>query len=324
MEPKQPTPSEERAPKPSLSVELPQEVTTEQEGKSTYKILTLENYKKVAEEEQSMMPLQYADDESLRAFYVGRTEELIDKMVGSDADVVVFLDKSARPLAWMVAELWPLFAQGKPMPEFKFVNIDAAQWANLPGDGARPTEEDMASVKVSNEEIVRLREVFTPKVATSHDGEHSELEYGNSTFLDGKKVMIVDEISTTGATLQFANEVMHRAFPEVNEIYPVAWMHATLVNKGQGLYPREIPIWYHHDREEGRGVGDAPDRGWLSRRFDSPDPDSLQLRKEIEQLAQDVRTGDQPIIPLEDPDDPKYAGMTIRRAKEPERRGILD
>lgn len=324
MEPKYPTSSEDQTPKPSLSIELPSEVSTEKEERLEYRILTLDNYRKVAEEEQSMVPLQYADDESFRAFYVARTEELIDKMVGSDADVAVFLDKSARPLAWMVAEFWPVFAPNKPMPEFKFVNIDAAQWANLPGDGARPTEEDMANVEVSNDEIVKLREIFTPKYAQSHDGEYSELARGNTTYLDGKKVMVIDEISTTGATLQFSNKVMHQAFPEATEIYPVAWMHATFVKKGQGLYPREIPVWYHHRREEGRGVGDAPDREWLSRRFDSPDPESLQLRAEFKQLVEDVRNGLQPIIPLEDPDDPKYAGMTIRQAREPERRSILD
>lgn len=315
MEPKyhdKPT-GESAAPKSNLDLGV--ENTAESEGRTEYRILTLDNYRKVAEEEQSMVPLQYADDESLRAHYVNRTEDLIGEILQKDIDTVVFLDKSARPLSWMVREFWDIFAPGKPMPEMKFVNIDAAQWANMPSDGARPTEEDMAEVVVTQDEIQKLRTIFTPKEAVWHEGDESTLGLADHTYLDGRRVLVVDEIKTTGSTLKFASQVMQQAFPEATDIQATSWMTATFIKKGQGLYPREIPVWYHHEVEAGRGVGDAPDREWLSRRFDTPDEDSLQLRAEFRQLAKDVRDGKQPIIPAGDLDDPRYAGMKIRQVR---------
>ena len=89
-------------------------------------------------------------DEQLRLEYIQLTDGLIHQMThGVEAtdpitgekskkkpDVVVWLDKSARPLAWFTKELWPTLAPDPDsdeipeMPAFKFVNIDRDQWVN--------------------------------------------------------------------------------------------------------------------------------------------------------------------------------------------------
>src|SRR5690606_37669804 len=88
--------------------------------------------------------------EELRMQYLHLTDQLIQKMTQEKEvenpetgekqlkrpSVVVFLDKSARPLSHLVRELWPTFAKDletgevPPMPAFKFLNIDREQWVN--------------------------------------------------------------------------------------------------------------------------------------------------------------------------------------------------
>src|SRR5487761_225536 len=89
-------------------------------------------------------------DDQLRMEYIQLTDGLINVMTDGvevidpetqekqtrKPDVVVWLDKSARPLAWFTKDLWPTLAvdpktgEVPKMPEFKFVNIDKKQWVN--------------------------------------------------------------------------------------------------------------------------------------------------------------------------------------------------
>jgi hypothetical protein len=76
----------------------------------------------------------------MRAEYITYTDGLISRLAESETDVAIFLDKSARPVAWLVKELWNTLApvnkqtgQIMKMPEIKFLNIDREQWGPFIG-----------------------------------------------------------------------------------------------------------------------------------------------------------------------------------------------
>ena len=87
---------------------------------------------------EESLDYQILNDPDLRERYVYNTERLIGRIIAHETDEVVFLDKSARPVAWMVRSLWPLLGideEGKhiPVPEMRFVNIDREQWQSIVG-----------------------------------------------------------------------------------------------------------------------------------------------------------------------------------------------
>jgi len=125
----------------------------------------------------------------------------------------------------------------------------------------------------------------------------------NRTYFDNSKVVIVDEVRSSGDTLVMAKKFFEEAFPTAN-IVGKYWMIPETVNKPkQGRRPAEIPVWYREWTAAGRGVADINQsvsmqssssrqrKGWhfLSTRPERPDLDAEQLRQEIKQLAQDVR-----------------------------------
>lgn len=259
-----------------------------------YNILTLENYRKRMVDEQQLLDIDYLDDDRLRAFYVMRTDRLIQEAESEEVDTMLYLDKSARPIQWMVREFWPIFAGDKPMPESKFVNIDASTLLGRSESEPRPDEQDIYDAKIPEEVIQELRTIFI-------DPSNRDV-----SMFDGKKVMVVDEVSVSGGTLSLAVKILSEAFPRA-EFVGRSWMTPEKVKRGYGIYPKELPVWYHKIDPRGRGVGDLKPG---SRVLSAPgaemdlatgkfrqDELSKQLRAEVKQLAKDVKEGRQSIIP---------------------------
>ncbi len=116
--------------------------------RTEYSILTLQNYHQRMVEEQQLMDIDYPDDDRLRAFYVMRTDQLIEEAEKEQVDTILYLDKSARPIQWLVKEFWPIFAGNKPMPESKFANIDASEWLGKTSDEPRPDEDEIYKAEI--------------------------------------------------------------------------------------------------------------------------------------------------------------------------------
>jgi hypothetical protein len=291
----------------------------EQEKSSEYKLLTAENYIDLITDRQGVMPtdtIARGDSEGMRAKYVENTERLLDTIrhgfadeggpEHDHADVVFYLDKSARPVSWLVREFWQVFSDtNTPEPQTHFLNLHANE---SPG-GARPSREDMIKlVQEGNFDsyISAMREVY-PDMA-------------------GKNLLVVDEVSVSGSTEELAYQIFRRAFPDAH-IKSAAWMQAGKREDRRGnSYPTEIPVWYKKTSDSGRGVsGINPEKSHdsisstqragadiLSTRPDEPDLEAVQLRREIRQMAKDVLSGRQGIIPVDMDDDAKYQGMRIR------------
>lgn len=193
----------------------------------------------------------FDSSEEMRAKYIYRTEELIEKIVQGECDVVVYLDKSARPLSWMTSELWSIFAPDHEMPQRKFVNIDRDQlpWRGMAQFTDYPDDPDLHGKfdEAATREMVRK---LTPQEAID------ELRRIFGAQFDGKRLLIVDEIIVNGSTAVIAEEVFKIAFPKLEGVDRFYWLSpAKYRNKAQTeARPAEFPVWYSENRLVGRGV----------------------------------------------------------------------
>lgn len=303
----------------------------EKESSSEYRLLTAENYLHLITDREGVVPTETIarrDSEGMRAKYIQNTERLIDRIrhgfadeggpEHDSADVVFYLDKSARPVYWLADAMWEVFPEeGAEKPDTHFLNLHANEG---PG-GGRPTREQMirqVQEGIFDSYIETMKQVY-PDMA-------------------GKNLLVVDEVSVSGSTEELAYQIFRRAFPDAH-IKSAAWMQAGRREDRYGnSYPSEIPVWYKKSSDSGRGVaginliksaqsGSSTQRlgaEVLSTRPDAPDLEALQLRKEIRQMAKDVLSGRQSIIPAHDPDSPRYESMRIRSVGgESERRSLF-
>lgn len=289
---------------------------------TNYQILTADNYLDVITDRQGVRPTETitrGDSEGMRAAYVRNTEELLDKMRAGfadeegrspAADMVFYLDKSARPVQWLTDAFWDVFPPENDQikPNSFFLNLHAAEG---PGGGRPSVDGVRAAVEEGGFDryIAAMREVY-PDMAD-------------------KNILVVDEVSVSGATEELAYQIFRRAFPEAH-IKSAAWMQAgKRLDRVGNSYPGEIPVWYKKDSDAGRGIApidvekslassSSTQRAGadiLSTRPETPDLEAAQLRKEIKQLAHDVQAGRQPIIPAHDIDDPRYDSLSIRQTR---------
>lgn len=217
---------------------------------------------------------------------------------------MVWLDKSARPVSWLTRELWPLLARDAdgvvpPQPESRFVNIDRNQWTST----IDPNGRGLSDVGSLDPSVIRsLRSIFLANPGDRQDGLTEKIDRAPTQF-DGKTVLIVDEVRSTGRTLEYAQKFFERAFPEAR-VAGTHWM-GKLTAKSGAVGNADIPVWYSDKTEYGRGVGDRNvdlslrssntvqrlGAYFLSAALTRQDPLSRQLRHEVHQLAVDVSEG---------------------------------
>lgn len=255
----------------------------------------------------------YKTGDQLRSEYVRRTDELIRQMTEGieiedpvtheksfeRPDAVVYLDKSARPVEWLVRELWPKLAScpGEPTPERPqsfFVNIDREQWVNT----IDPEGKGTVDINRLDPTVIRsLRSIFvSPK--QKERGLSEDID-ATPSILDGKTILIVDEVFSSGRTLTYATKFFQKAFP-TTKIAGAYWMGG-VSQRGNAQGNADLPVWYKESTSKGRGVGNRDERrsqmsssrtqrlgAWfLSTGIRDSDPDSHRLRREIKQLARD-------------------------------------
>jgi len=257
--------------------------------------------------EEQRIPYEILKSPEDRMRYLQLTDNLVREMVENKTDTVIFFDKSARPVAWMIRQFWDQLApppkpgqKTRKQPDIKFLNVDREQWGAITGR----TEDGMVDVdEIPQERITELQQVMSSVPSTG-------LEKGvepdpDKSWLAGKHVMVVDEVRVSGDTLHMSQRILKRAFPEAEEIVPVAWMEGQPVidpRSGQRAN-KNNPIWYTETKVTGRGVGDRDTtkaaglhsetskigRYWLSTPFDEPDMEGMQLRREVGQMARDLQ-----------------------------------
>ena len=231
-------------------------------------------------------------DETMSRF-VTATADTVAVLTGEDdglegkpipaADHVVYLDKSARPVCWMVNTFWDAFTE-KKRPKHSFLAIDRREWfarTNTPieaneyirdEDGTARLAKfgDFRAGNVSREDIARIRATFIPGGIETEDVEEI---MKTPTGLEGKNITIVDEVSRSGSTLAIAKHLISLAIPEAASVSTHAFWDAgsqTLPNGESQM--RSVPVWYDAHTHIGRGIGDVNEPFFAERheRFNTP------------------------------------------------------
>jgi hypoxanthine phosphoribosyltransferase len=126
---------------------------------------------------------------------LAETADFVKKVMSLDPDTIFFLDKSTRPIAYMLLQI--LRKLSHKMPAIRYINI------------GRETGKKPGAFK-GDPNIVR-------KV------------YGRYINPKGR-ILIVDEHSCTGKTIELASQIISEAFPEARV-------------EGTSVYSR-LPPWY--------------------------------------------------------------------------------
>lgn len=187
-------------------------------------------------------------------------------------DAMIFLDKSARPVSWFMDAFWDQFAkEGSEKPEFDFLNIDRTNWFMSQGHRREIAERflgpsDFDIEKVSKEDLARIRAQFV--VGDIDEATWQDEVWNMPTTLDGKNVVIVDEVKSQGGTLSIATQLLKRALPESTVSGSYFWeSDRRLVNNGKELQIDSVPVWYDATDQFGRGIGDIS-QTYYERQYD--------------------------------------------------------
>jgi hypothetical protein len=217
-------------------------------------------------------------------FEVSDVEEVDDL---SRPDVVVWLDKSARPVSWMVREFWDQLAAkddvGNPVhpPRSIFLNIDREPWLYRTGissdeiDADREDQFDINKIGRESESakqiLGRIRGLFVEpaRTETTDDGREEVIRLTPENFdeevwrmpikkrkdeSDHAHMMIIDEVKSSGATARISQELLSAALPEI-KVTIGYWQNKRSAKHIPSLGRGWVPIWYSSEELTGRGIG---------------------------------------------------------------------
>lgn len=186
---------------------------------------------------------------------------------------VIYLDKSARPVSWLVNLFWEEFAakdaDGIPIkrPGHSYLNIDRSPWfrnvgINVSDDGRQKENGELATYQdftknignLDDRHIAEIRALYIEGGIEKEDGQYV-LE--TPTALDGKRILVVDEVSRTGSTLDIAKHLVKLAIPEAAEVDGAYFWHPreAPLKVGSENVLTSLPVWYDPNTLEGRGIG---------------------------------------------------------------------
>jgi hypothetical protein len=261
-----------------------------------YSILPMQAIKKINTRSGSGLDNEFYSIEKLESMYLSCSDGLIgiqdgsitvdqetigdnakytfSEFDGQPSDHVVYLDKSARPIQYLIAGLWDSLAKpSATKPEHSFVNIDKEIWLqqmNVPIhrlQNPQPEDYNFDNIdkQLLKDRINQLRAIYIkPEFIDQIDENNIESCKDLPTVLDGQNVLIVDEVESSGYTLKIALELYKRAFP--NTKFGTAYWASPrkiswTVNEKDGTESKEfaaswVPFWYDSDTAYGRGIGD--------------------------------------------------------------------
>ena len=174
-------------------------------------------------------------------------------------DEIIFLDKSARPVSWLMDAFWEQLAQkDAEKPHYDFLNIDRVNWFMDQGYRREEAEtilgpRDFDIEKVDIEDLARIRAYFV-KGDLSEDTWQDEV-WNMPTRLDGKNILIVDEVKSQGGTLSIATQLLRKAIPEAIVSGQYFW-ETSYREVGGFRQADSVPVWYSKEDAMGRGIGD--------------------------------------------------------------------
>lgn len=204
---------------------------------------------------------------------------------GEKPDVMLFLDKSARPVAWFIDAFWDQFAkEDAEKPDFEYLNIDRTNWFMKQGYLREIAErylgpEHFDIDKVPEEDFARIRAQFA--IGELSEETWQDEVWGMETSLDDKNLLIVDETKNKGGTLYIAVQLLKRAIPSATVSGIYFWESGSrLINQERNETQSDsVPVWYDAKNPMGRGVGDIS-QTYYEHAYEE-DPSQENLRRKI-------------------------------------------
>ena len=269
--------------------------------------------------------------------YVSNTANLISTLDGTSTeykdspelkkpDHIIYLDKSARPVSWLVNTFWSDFSDQK-RPAHSYLNIDRQPWLRRSGatinpdgylkspDGTtrRQSFRDFNTENIPPSDFARIRSLYIPGGIASEDVD-AILQTPSS--LDGKNILIIDEIKDSGSTLNIAQWLIEQSFPTANSVRGAYfWPSRHKVGPESAAQMLSIPVWYDRLSSLGRGVDDVNPKHYEARHekwqnnktraqnfgsivlsasknlAEEPEQPSRELMREIKLMRQDLLAG---------------------------------
>ena len=212
---------------------------------------------------------------------------IIDGRISGDIpyDHVIYLDKSARPVSWLVNMFWNEFAKKDAhgdvvkRPTHSYINIDRSPWfrnvgINVSDDGRQKENGELATYRDFVNNIHNLSERSLAEIRALYiDGGIEKEDVGwvmnHPTILDSKRILIIDEVSRTGSTLDIAKHLFQLAIPDAKEIAGTYFWHPSepLLQIGGENVLTSLPVWYDPNTLTGRGIG-SPDPFYYRRVYE--------------------------------------------------------
>lgn len=214
------------------------------------------------------------------SYFVTNTANLIATLDGSSTeyenhpdrvrpDHVIYLDKSARPVSWLVNTFWPEFSSSE-RPTSSYLNIDRQPWfrrsgveidpngysRNADGSSHRNSFSDFHPENIPPEDFARIRALYLKDGIKSED---PTAIMQTPSSLDGKNILIIDEVKRSGATLDIAKWLIENAFPEAASVRGAYFWESGTKASPNGLERQmlSVPVWYDSSTSIGRGAGDV-------------------------------------------------------------------
>ena len=202
-------------------------------------------------------------------------------------DTVLWLDKSARPVAWFADAFWEQFAdKDAEKPDYEYLNIDRVNWFvkqgySIPDAEGRLGPHDFDINRVAQEDIDGIRAFFT--VGDLSEDNWQEQVWNLPTRLDGKNLLIIDEVKNKGGTLSIAAQLLKRAIPEAVVSGDYFWPKETYSMDGKSAEAVDqqmdsAPVWYDKNNSYGRGVGEIYTDYWDQAYEKEPTQDNLRRK----------------------------------------------
>ncbi|MBR3132171.1 hypothetical protein IKG33_02065 [Candidatus Saccharibacteria bacterium] len=240
-------------------------------------------------------------------------DETKREKIKMDADHVIYLDKSGRPVQYLVDLFWDEFAprdkNGKPHPKptHSFANLDRIsiltnllKCKNVDDNNAWKKWEESKD-KLTTSHFAMLRSLFLKEPLNPDKEEyyqaHPEAIMELPTILDDKKVMIVDEVEYGGLSMEMATYLLRRAVPEMAELSGTTfWQDSTESPGDDGtndenaicedgiktkkkfgkLVLKALPAWYLSKDFRGRGIGDV-DMPFYDKAYEHAERDARKI-----------------------------------------------
>ena len=241
--------------------------------------------------------------------YVTNTADTIATIAGESQeggpkyDHIIYLDKSARPVSWLVNTFWGDFTE-KERPPHSYLSIDRADWFKKVGidtdNDGRMIGGDRSKITFENfrdkadalppEIFAQLRALYIEGGIDTEDP--SEIMKLPAT-LDGKRILIVDEVSRTGSTREIAKYLVSHAFKGAYVQTTTFWDPGVVIGKDESDIASS-PVWYDPKSEFGRGIGPKNPEHYKRKYEAHPNPKNRAQRFGAILLATPLNLAEEP------------------------------